>query len=117
MLLLSDMSLLPGHPPHPTRRSPLLSSILARQNKIIRQLSKRCLLHHAPEFSLTPTSTCLALASLPLSLNMVFSTIPAMSVFLFPRNVMAAMCALLPQPQRDNFCTRVPAARSWPPPS
>ena len=35
-------------------------------------------------------------------------------VFLFPRHVMAAMCALLPQPQRDNCRMRVPAARSWP---
>ena len=26
---------------------------------------------------------------------------------------MAAMCALLPQPQRDNCRMRVPAARSW----
>jgi hypothetical protein len=34
-------------------------------------------------------------------------------VFLFPRHVMAAMCALLPQPQRDNCRMRVPAARSW----
>ena len=94
-------------------RTTLISHALARQNKIIAQLSKRSLLHHAHEFSLTPTSTCLALASLPLSLNMFLKTIPAVPVFLFPRHVMAAMCALLPQPQRDCRM-RVPAARSWP---
>jgi len=88
--------------------------LLRVKNKIIAQLSKRSLLHHAPEFSLTPTSTCLALASLPLSLNMFLNPIPAVPVFLFPRHVMAAMCALLPQPQRDNCRMRVPAARSWP---
>ena len=45
---------------------------------------------------------------------MFLNPIPAVPVFLFPRHVMAAMCALLPQPQRDNCRMRVPAARSWP---
>jgi hypothetical protein len=44
---------------------------------------------------------------------MFLNPIPAVLVFLFPRHVMAALCALLPQPQRDNCRMRVPAARSW----
>jgi len=52
-----------------------------------------------------------AFASLAASLNMCLNPIPAIPVFLFHGNVMAAMCALLPQ--RDNCGMRRGSRRSW----